>query len=210
MKIAAATATALLATSCASLNYRPRVDPLGPVHVMALPDLTADDMNWDDARDVRVLLGELPPGLSWGPGGIVVQDPRYRVVGHVGAFPKPGHLSYAGLWFYDYPEDEAFRNVYCNAQIPLSWLTFTLWTWLTPFYYPCRIVETNRIDDVAERRMRILATLRKATKAAGGNLLVVTHLGNHHFVRFTRWGEFVGEKEMMNGQGIAIRDTGRQ
>ena len=64
------------------------------------------------------------------------------------------------------------------------------------------------VDDVAERRMRILATLRKATKAAGGNLLVVTHLGNRHWVRFTRWGEFVGGKEMMNGQGIAILDTG--
>ncbi len=199
----------LLATGCASLNYRPLVNPMGQVRISDLPDVVADDMSWGEARDVRVMVGELPPGIAWGPEGLVIQDPRYRVVADVAAYPKWARLSNLGLWFYDFPDDQAWRKFYCGAQVPLSWVTLTLWSWLSPTYYPCRTVETNLPDDVAERRMRILETMRKATKAAGGNLLIVTHLGNRHWARFTRWGgEIVGVKEMMNGQGVAIRDSG--
>jgi hypothetical protein len=38
--------------------------------------------------------------------------------------------------------------------------------------------------------MRMISTLRKATKAAGGNLLVVTRLG---------------DRQLMDGDGIVLR-----
>ncbi|MHB1846584.1 MAG: hypothetical protein ACYCWW_17310 [Deltaproteobacteria bacterium] len=200
----------LLVTGCASLNYRPLVTPFGAVRATAMPDVMADDMSWGEARDVRVMVGELPPGIAWGPEGLVIQDPRYRVVGDVAAFPKWARLANLGLWFYDYPQDQGWRNVYCDVQVPLSWVTLTLWSWLSPTYYPCRTVETNFSYDVDQRRMRIIETLRKAAKASGGNLLIVTHLGNRHWARFTRWGgEIMGIKEMMNGEGVAIYDSGR-
>ncbi len=122
---------------------------------------------------------------------------------------------YSGFWFYDYPEDESFRNVYGNVQVPLSWATLLIWSVL-PFFAPCRVVETDLPGDVAARRMRIVATLRKAAKAAGANLLIVTKLGDLYWpnVPVPMGGPDLGPLGgltvgvMMTGNGVAIRDMG--
>jgi hypothetical protein len=206
-KIAFILLAAGLGTGCASINFRPDVNPVGDISNDAPRDVIADGMRWQDASDVRVLQGNLPPGVAVGPdGSVTIQNPRYQWVGNVSASPKEPAAANLGFWFYDYPEDQSWRKVYCGVQVPLSWVTLSLWSWLSPTYYPCRVLESNGSGDVDARKARIISTLRKAAKAVGGNLLVVTSIGGRSLTVDTGYGVTTYDKLAMTGTGLALRD----
>ncbi len=133
-----------------------------------------------EAESVQVM-NQLPAGVRVSKEGIeIAEDSAFELVAKVRVHIDDSYqiLTFFGIWGYDYPDDESWRNSYCQWQIPLNWITLTLWSWYTPFYWPCRVSESNDVADVDERKQRIIHTLKRATKAAGGTVLVITTLGN--------------------------------
>jgi hypothetical protein len=203
--VAALLAVSALSAGCASQSYHVRIDVPGEYRDTTATVEAAEDMPAAKAQDVRVLLGTLPPGLEVHEGNVVVTDPsRVQLLGFVGADAKNGGL--APFSFYNYPEDEAWRRPYCYAQAPLTWITAMLWSVL-PFDYPCWVAETEAPADVGARKRRIVQTLQRATKALGGNAVVVESLGDTVFVH-KGTEKVLGQESMTLGRGWALKITG--
>ncbi|MGA9520972.1 MAG: hypothetical protein WBV82_05880 [Myxococcaceae bacterium] len=158
-----------------------------------------------EAEDVEVYIGEFPAGISMDEGRIeVAEDSEFQVAARVHTNMNDSGLALMGVWGYAYDEDEAWRKPYCYAQIPLNWITLTTWSWYTPFYWPCRVYESNSVADINRRKQRIIQTLKKATKAAGGEILVVTGLGRITTINAST-GQQVGTMDMTGAEGYALR-----
>jgi hypothetical protein len=185
------------------VNFAPRIDAVGEYKDTTAASERADSMLSSEAADVRVLVGKLPDGVRIEHDGLAVDPARYELVGRVSADFKPFGWTWLGWWFYDYPEGEGWRNAYCGVQVPLTWVTLSLWTFV-PLHYPCAVVEGSSPSASGERRARIIRTLQKATKAAGGDLLVVTGLGDLQLVAAGS-GQVLGAVPMMHGSGFALR-----
>ena len=189
--------------ACASASFAPRIDAIGEYKDTTEASERADDMPSSEAADVRVVIGQLPEGVRIDHEEIVADPARYALVGRVSADIRPYGWTWLGWWFYDYPEGESWRNVYCGVQVPLTWLTLSIWTFV-PFHYPCAVNEGASPSAVGDRRSRVIRTMQKATKAAGGDLLVVTGLGDLHLVA-PGGGQLLDSIPMMHGSGFALR-----
>lgn len=198
-----AVAFATLLPACASANFAPRIDAIGEYRDTTAASQRADDMPAEQAADVRVLVGQLPEGVRIEREELIVDRSRYELLGRVSADYKPFGLTWLGWWFYDYPEEESWRDVYCGIQTPLTWVTLSLWTFV-PLHYPCAVVEGSSPSASGSRRARIIRTLQKATKAAGGDLLIVTGLGDLHLVA-AGTGQLLDSVPMMHGSGFALK-----
>jgi hypothetical protein len=196
---------AALLPACASASFAPRIDAIGQYRDTTEASERADDMPSADAADVRVLVGQLPEGVRIEHDQLVVDPARYTLVGRVSADIKPFGWTWLGWWFYDYPEGQRWRDAYCGIQVPLTWLTLSLWTFV-PLHYPCAVVEGSSPSSVGERRARVIQTLQKATKAAGGNLLVVTGLGDLHLIAAGS-GQLLETVPVIHGTGFALKSA---
>jgi hypothetical protein len=189
---------------CASLTFLPTIQSIGEYkNTQKFADL-AEDMPANSAEDVKVLIQALPEGMELKDGQIVFDHERYEMLGKVTAEWKNPTGVNMGLWFYDYKHDESWRTGYCAWQVPLSWVTLTLWAWLMPTYYPCRVGGGTE----EERRADIVETLQRATKALGGNLVVVAGFGGVDFVTVNaRTGVVVATSSVgtLSGTGYAFR-----
>jgi hypothetical protein len=170
----------LLTTGCASLAYRPSVQAVGEYRDTSSLSARADEMDNAEAADVRVLLERFPDGVELGPDG-PRSSANFTLLGKVSAAPRDPRAADVGLWFYPYKEGERWRTALCAWQVPLSWVTLDLWQ-LLPTYLPCR-VGTGTAD---ERRAEMVRAMQRATKALGGDLLVVARFedvlgGGRHY-----------------------------
>ncbi len=194
----------MVTSGCASANYAPVVTPAGEYRdAHGLAD-RAESYSWAEVDDVRVFLGTLPEGVQLHDGKISVDAARYEVLGEVTAAPKGSGFARMNVWFYDYPEDESWRKGLCYWQTPLVWVTLGIYLFVSPFNYPCWVVDGSGASDIEDRKHRIIETLRKGTKALGGNMLVVTGLGSTTFVAAGS-SQVLGGVEMTHGAGIALR-----
>jgi hypothetical protein len=196
--ITAASAT----TGCASLAFKPAIQSIGEYKNTAKVADAAQDMAEHTADDVKVLIESLPDGMSAKDGMITYDHEMYELLGKVTADYKDPGLANMGFWFYGYKQADAWRTALCAWQVPLSWITFTVWSWLSPTYYPCRV----KVGDEEVRRGDILETLQRATKALGGNLVVVSGFGGVNFLT-VRGGAVVSSSAVstLNGTGFAFR-----
>lgn len=187
------------------MGYTPRIEKLGRLTDTQDTEQQADKMSWAEAKDVTVYVGQFPPGITIENDVVKVMDnSRYEVIARVATnnmeavpFPLP-------LAFRKYPEDQAWRNSYCNAQVPLVWLTLMYWSFV-PFEYPCWMHESNSIASVNARKNRIINTLKKAAKAVGGNTLVITSLGKLKTFN-ARTGQELSTLDMIEAEGYALLD----
>lgn len=169
---------ALPLVGCASLSFKPGVQSIGEYRDTSAVAEKADAMAVADAADVKVLLEALPDGMSIKDNDIQFDSSRYDLLGKVSAqYNYPGWAA-LGMWFYDYNEDEKWRSGLCSWQVPLSWLTIGMWAVLSPLAYPCKPAAGS--DEA--RRAHIVQALQKATKALGGNLVVVAGFGGLNFI----------------------------
>jgi hypothetical protein len=189
---------------CASANYAPGVAPVGPYrNAQAIVD-RADSMSWRDVQDVQALIGSQPEGVELRGAELVVDPGRYELLGQVTASPEGSVFSRFGAWFYDYPEDESWRKPYCYWQVPLVWVTLTFYAWFSPLQYPCRVVDGSSASDIEARKHRLIETLRKGTKALGGNLVVVASFGRTQLV-VAGTSQVLDTTEMTRAEGFALR-----
>ena len=193
-------------TGCASLTFKPGAQSIGEYKNTAKVASDADDMKEHSADDVKVLVEALPEGVTVKEGAFAYDHERYELLGKVSASYNDPTLSFIGLWVYGFRAGERWRYGLCTWQVPLSWVTFTLWAWVSPTYYPCRV----GMGSVEDRRADIVETLQRATKALGGNLVVVAGFGGVDFVT-VQGGQVVATNSVsaLGGQGYAFKYTAR-
>lgn len=191
-------------TGCATVGFQPAVQAMGEYkNTQQIAD-AADEMAEHSADDVKVLVEALPDGMSVKDGEFEYDHERYELLGKVTADYKDPSGVNMGLWFYDYKESESWRRGLCVWQVPLSWVTLTLWAWLVPAYYPCRVGAGSE----ESRREDIIDALRRATKALDGNLVVVTGIGGIDFMTVnSSTGVVVAQSAVsaLKGLGYAFR-----
>jgi hypothetical protein len=137
-----------------------------------------DSATTQNEQSVSISNSHLPRGIVISGGKAIISPAfPYEILGEVhtetnGEFAI-GIANAHGvpLYFYPYSEDEGWKNPFCHIQVPLAWVTLAIWT-LVPTYWPCRTLDSNGADDVDARKMRIVNTLKKATKAMGGTHLL--------------------------------------
>jgi hypothetical protein len=160
-------------------------------------------MKRSEAADVKALVRAIPDGVEIKDGQVDVDPARWELLGIVGATYKDTTAANYGVWVYDYVEGEEWRTGYCAWQVPLSWVTLTLWSWLVPLHYPCKVSG----GEEGERKDRIIETMRKATKALGGDTLVVVGFGSLDVVN-AQSGQTVASTDMVSGAGLALKSKG--
>lgn len=151
-----------------------------------------------EGKDVRVLLDRLPEGMTVKEGELTYDHDRYTVVAQLRIEPGP---NYIGIWFADYDEHERWKNVYCNAQVPLNWVTLYMWVVL-PFYWPCF---QGSLDE-NERLEHMVARLQSAATLVGGNLVVATAGSTSYINRQTQ--QVVSTANTTHLVGFVLKDAG--
>jgi len=197
----AALALAFVTTGCASVTFSPKVESVGDYKDLRAYAKATEDVKPAEAKDVRVIMGALPEGMRAHDGVLEVDTERYEILGKVSADLNNPLAANMGIWIYDYKPEERWRVGYCAWQVPLTWVTLGLWAWVSPLHYPCKAP----MGDDEERKQEIVATLQRATKALGGNMVVVGVGGTT--VVDTKSG-VVSEVAATSGVGYAVRDRG--
>jgi hypothetical protein len=189
---------------CASTSFHPRIEITGGEWRDAYPfEEAASNMTAAVASGVAVLVATLPDGVKRDGPTLVVDTARYRLLARVSAEPNDGGAAFFGLWWYEYNDDESWRTPYCAWQVPLSWLTLTLWSQL-PVHYPCKVGVSDAPEAVGKRKQRIVDTMKRATKALGGDLLIIESFGGLETAQ-TRTGATVTIGSALRGDGFALK-----
>jgi hypothetical protein len=183
---------ALLAGACAPLPPKIQIQPFGEVSVEKERALAEQAALIKDASEVRVISGQLPDGLMLAEqSSKIIVAPGYEQiyipVGTVEAdFIKGFSQFRSWLWTYDYKED--WHQNYCLVQAPFKLVTLGLWS-LVPFAWPCI---AKAPSDELERKEYLINELKRATKAAGGNLLVLIGSTDLHVTNYNQYGDNLG------------------
>lgn len=176
-------------TGCASTAFRPGAEAVGAYRSMEEVEVRARD-DQSPAQDVEVLMGSLPPGVTYNNDVLQVDSDRYEVLAKVSAKPEERFF---------YPYKEQWRRPYCWPQSVL--IVGTLFVWAAvPTAWPC----FTSAGTANERRDAIVEAMRRATKAAGGNLVLVGGFGGT-VVFNARNGATLSTTEVTHGVGWALR-----
>nr|WP_246836091.1 hypothetical protein [Leptospira yasudae] len=177
-KILATTVLCFLSFSlfaCAKLNYIARFEKKGQVVDTSGMTEQARLLKAADITDIQAYVVEFPPGINWDGHVLRVDEKKWEVLGTVHSDYDQGSYRF---WFYDYLEEESWKNGYCHWQVPLNWVTAGIWSY-TPFYIPCLVQETHdNVEHENNRKIRITNSLKKITKVAGGDTVLVEGFGD--------------------------------
>lgn len=194
----------LASLGCAKATFAPGVKSVGEYKNLTATAAAADALPQERAEDVRVLVGTIPEGMKV-EGGVLVVDPeKYEVLGRVEANLNNPLAANLGLWVYDYAPEDKWRVGLCAWQVPLSWVTFTVWAWISPTHYPCK---ANMGSD-EDRAASIVATLKRAGKALGADLVVVPGIGGTVVVHGNGGSAVVDQVNATNAHGFAVKTKG--
>jgi hypothetical protein len=188
-------------TGCASLTFSPNVKSVGEYKNMSVASEEAKEMTDTKAKEVKVLVGTIPEGMDLDHETLRVDPAKYELLGRVEANLNNPLAANMGLWVYDYARDERWRLGYCAWQVPLSWMTLTLWAWLSPTHYPCKAT----MGDDEARTANIVETLRRAGKALGADLVVVPAIGGTTVISGNQHSAVVSSVNATNANGFAVR-----
>jgi hypothetical protein len=189
----AVSAIAITQTGCASAVWHPRVDSVaGEYKNTETLSQSAAELPEGKAEDVKAVVMKLPRGMEM-KGDVLSVDPKhYEVLGKVTAKP-------AGEFFYPYREE--WRRPFCYPQRVLVVATLFIW-YVVPTNYPCGVSPGT----VNERQDHIVEAMRRATKAMGGNMVLVGGFSGTVVVNKTSQSSaVVSEVEATEGVGWAIR-----
>lgn len=165
----------LLVQGCASFTYTAQFQQTESTVTDPNLQERTDQYRWSDLNDIAVYIEDLPAGMAKINGEYRIQTESIQLLGKAAA--NKTHKNQFTLFFKDFSEDEDWRNVYCPVQGVLFWSTFTLWG-ATPFPWFCFPHENNSEEDITERKMRLVNTLKKTAKASGGNAILITQFGD--------------------------------
>ncbi len=182
-------ALALGSQGCAATVFKPHVEAVGEYKNTEVVSEKANDLE-NDAPEVKVVVGQLLPGMTYKDGLFSVDPDRYEVLGKVSSEPSKRFF---------YPYKESWRRSVCWPQIPLVYATLFVWA-AVPTVWGC-FVGAGTAD---ERKDSMVTAMRKATKVLGGNLLLVGGFGGTVIIN-ANTGAQLSETEATHGVGWAIK-----
>ena len=160
--------------ACAKPAYRPRIEQYGDATDSAQLNERARRLPSAEVNDVRVVVGVLPDGVTLQDGVMRVStESEYAAVLGEVDMVRERH----GTSFSRYAEEESWKDVYCNAQVPIFALTLQLWAYV-PLGYPC--LDPGAVFGGVQRdsyRQAQILTAKKAATALGGDLVLVVGPG---------------------------------
>jgi hypothetical protein len=185
----------LAMVGCATPRYGSRIEYFGKEYRSSadtnrLVQYTPDE----EAEQVRVFLGTLPDGLERAESGLLpASGSRHQILGRVTTTSLEG-----------FNKD---RAGYCHISRGAATLICVV-PYLTAFLgaLACPCVggyESNSVEDIELRKAALIAALQRATKASGGNAVIIDELGKTVAVR-TGSGVVVGTQEMTHASGWAV------
>jgi hypothetical protein len=186
---------------CATTTFTPSIKSLGEYRDMSSIAGAANDLPRGSADNVRLLIGKLPDGVTMDRDVMKVDEAKYEVLGRVNADLNNPLAANLGMWVYDYAPGERWRVGYCAWQVPLSWLTFSLWAWISPLHYPCKAL----MGSDEERTAQIVETLKRAGKALGADLVIVSDIGGTTIISGTQNSAVVSSIGATQASGFALR-----
>ncbi|WP_207767162.1 hypothetical protein [Leptospira adleri] len=191
--------------ACASMNYIARFEKKGEVVDTTGMTIEAEKLKLNDVANVNAYVIEFPPGFSWDGNNLQFDEKKWELLGHVYSdYNQDSHI----FWFYDYVEEESWKRPYCYAQVPINWITLGIWAY-TPLYYPCIVREPkDEVQAENNRKIRITNSLKKITKVAGGDTVLVWSFGDLQINFFNaNTGQSVGAVgiKTVSGSGWAFR-----
>src|SRR4051812_29485460 len=88
--LAASSTTVLLATAtgCAGLAFTPSIESMGEYKNTSALTRKAADVSKADSEKVKVMVGQLPEGMTVAEGTLHYDAERYELLGKVAAQPK--------------------------------------------------------------------------------------------------------------------------
>jgi hypothetical protein len=128
---------------------------------------------------VKVLFEKLPDGVTIKDGQLVADATRYELLGRISVSYNRPTIANFGFWPYKFKKGDRWRYALCPLQVPLAWVTLSLWAWISPTYWPCHVSEGTE----PERREAMIDSMTDATKLIGGNMLIIAGFQNYDFVR---------------------------
>ena len=179
-------------TGCAAAVWHPKVENVSGEYknTQALSE-KAEGIPEGAAQDVVAVVDQLLPGMDYKDGVFNADPARYEVLGKVSAKP-------AGEFFYPYKE--GWRKPVCWPQRVLVVATLFLWL-AVPTAWPC-FIGSGSVED---RRDSIVESMKRATKAMGGNLVLVAGFQGRVTITATRSYASVSTMDAVEGVGWAIR-----
>jgi len=131
--------------------------------------------------DVKVLLDTIPEGITVDAGSFTVDEEyQHEILGKFTLLPGDGDNLM--LWFADY--EDGWRKGLCYWQVPLTWVTLTLWN-VVPTSYPCH-------TDARRSKIEIIRDLKRAADGAGADAVVASFI-------------FASQEEALGAGGIMLR-----
>ena len=182
-------ALAFASQGCAATVFRPRVEAVGEYKNTEAVSEKANELE-SDAPEVKVVVGQLLPGMTYKDGLFSVDPAKYEVLGKVSSEPSKRFF---------YPYKESWRRSVCWPQMPLVYGTLFAWI-AVPTVWGC-FVGAGTPD---ERKDSMVTAMRRATKVLGGNLLLVGGFGGTVIIN-ANTGAQLSETEATHGVGWAIR-----
>ncbi len=196
--------------ACAPLPAKIEVRPFGVVDVEKERAFSEKASEIKDTSDVMVVSGQFPEGLTLMEQGTKVvvasgYEQKYQILGDVEADFFKGVSQFRSLlWTYDYKDN--WRQNYCLVQAPFKLVTLGIWT-LLPIAWPC---VASAPSDPLDRKQALIEDLKKATKALGGNLLILSGSTDLQVTTLDRYGSNLGTKltPQVGLRGFALRQNG--
>ncbi|MCH2108519.1 MAG: med21 domain-containing protein [Polyangiaceae bacterium] len=114
-------------------------------------------------RQIIVLIDTLPSGFNLSDGVVGVDDGwDHEVLGKFSISNFDTHLRFSNY-------KDGWRKGLCYPQVPLQWLTLTLWT-LVPTDYPCHPL-------ISAKKTSVIQDVRALVHAAGGDAAIISYRG---------------------------------
>jgi hypothetical protein len=179
---------------CTTPRYGSRVEYLGKEYrSSADTNKLVQDIPDRDAEQVRVFLGALPDGIERTESGLVpASDSKQRILGKVTTTSIEGFNK----------EDARYCHISRTAALMICSVSpFTAFLGLLA----CPCIgghESNSVEDIELRKSALIAALQRATKASGGNAVLIDELGST--VAIQRDSRVVRTQEMTNASGWAV------
>lgn len=188
-------AIALAAQGCASgpfaleVRHAGKLDPEKDERVAE----AAQDLPWDAPYDDIVVTNELPEGLALEKGALTAQSDKFTILGDVRSFmddTRQVAFAKSVFWYESMHETHGSgRDVFCKVQTPLRTLTLGIFALVSPTSWPCYVLYTKKLSTNAAIHR---GEMRRAARAMGGNLVILTGLDSVSQSYVTGYGANAG------------------
>lgn len=153
----------------------------------------AQSLPWNGDYEDIVVTTELPPGLTLDKGALTARTDSFVVLGDVRShMDDTRQIAFAKsvFWYESMHESHgAGRDVFCKVQTPLRTLTLGIFALLSPTSWPCYVLYTKKLSTNATIHR---GELRRAARAMGGNLVILTELSAEQQSYVTGYGVRTG------------------